>query len=870
MQPENLLDRGSADSFCEKVGEHLRKVVHQIAPPVQPPKRRKPAANPEKYLRDLHEKTGYIDIRGLVESEGRAHRFPIEDLFISLSTSAPPERRHSGLEKRGKGHQSPQAGDMAEIAEMRSVPLAWALRYDLLVIVGDPGAGKTTFLRRVAHALCQTELGTDGDAAKQLLGIENRTFPILLRISDLTQHFASFTGEPSAPQGDDTPAWLLHFLRAASKANHWDLDVDFFRAQLERGRCTVLLDGLDEAPDEVARQRVTRWIENVTKTYGNCRWVVTTRPSSYTGSAQLADFAHARIDPLSDEAVATFLSHWCSRLYPDSGTAATEHCRELLAALEARPEIRRMARNPVMLTALAVVHWNEHRLPEQRADLYESIIRWLSRSRPRGAERPKSRRAVELLQELALRMQSHPDGMQTKVTQRWAAEQLAAEWTPPGQAVTKGSIAQAVEFLDAEELDSGIVVSRGRDIQFWHRTFQEFLAARAIAARPDAEQEDILWGQPARFDQPEWREVMLLLGGILHEHGRAKVDQLFRRAIGRLGPAAELADQARCAGLLGAVVRDLAPVDYQPPDRQYQTLLEAVQAIFDRDASQQVPVAIRIAAADAWGQAGDPRPEFRHPEYWVTIPAGSFRMGAQSTDPRGANYDGEAYEDESPVREVTLDAYAIGRYPVTVDQYRQFVEDEGYQTKRWWAAGFGEFREPAGWEDQLPYPSRPVVGVSWFEAAAFCAWAGVRLPTEAQWERAARGTTGRKFPWGDQPPDESRLNFAPDWKANVGHPTPVGIYPLGNTPEGICDLAGNVWEWCADWFAGYPQKAASNPTGPESGESRVHRGGGWANDARRCRSAGRNGIAPARRDVLLGFRVAPVPPGRAPPSSGGG
>jgi hypothetical protein len=573
--------RDGPRSFYVQVSEHLRGIVRQMVPSPKVRKRGKPPANSEKYLRDLLDKTGFIDIRGLVESEGRAKRFPIEDLFISLSTSLPPESRDRGRKRSQRERDRRADCDLAGAAELRSMPLDRALQFDRLVVVGDPGSGKTTFLRRVAHVLCRSELGIEPDATKQQLGIDDRTFPVLLRVSDLTQHFAAFAGRPSAPQGADTPAWLLHFLRAASKANHWNLDAEYFHSLLQEGRCTVLLDGLDEAPDTATRERVTRWIENVAKTFGTCRWVVTTRPSSYAGPDQLPGFAHARIDPLSDEAVRTFLSHWCGKLYADSPASADEHCRELLAALAARPDIRRMARNPVMLTALAVVHWNEHRLPEQRADLYESIIRWLSRSRPRGAERQKSRRAVDLLQELGLRMQSHPDGMQTKVPQRWAAEQLAVEWAGANQPVTKDHLAAAIEFLDAEELDSGIVVSRGRDVQFWHRTFQEFLAARAIAARPDAEQESILWGQPARFDQPEWREVLLLLGGILHEHGRAKVDQLFRRAIERLGPAAQLADQARCVGLLGAIARDLTPVDYQPPDQQYQSLLDAVQAIFD-------------------------------------------------------------------------------------------------------------------------------------------------------------------------------------------------------------------------------------------------------------------------------------------------
>jgi hypothetical protein len=354
----------------------------------------------------------------------------------------------------------------------------------------------------------------------------------------------------------------------------------------------------------------------------------------------LPEFAHAQIDPLSDEAVETFLLRWCESLYVESKTMAAEHCTELLEALKGRPDIRRMARNPVMLTALAVVHWNERRLPEQRADLYESIIHWLSRSREQRPGRETADRTVELLQELALAMQNDSEGMQLFVARRWAAERLAAEWASGD--IDKNAIARAEAFLSAEELDSGIIVGRRNDVQFWHRTFQEFLAARGIAARPDAEQEAILWGPPPKLYLPEWHEVVRLLAGALRQHGPAKVNNLVRTMLARLGADAELADEARCAGLLGMMFTDLAPVGYEPPDGQYNDLLDRVMAIYDPEQSAKVPVESRIAAAEALGQAGDPRLDPRREDYWVTIPAGSYRMGAQSEDPAKPNYDKEA------------------------------------------------------------------------------------------------------------------------------------------------------------------------------------------------------------------------------------
>ena len=236
-------------------------------------------------------------------------------------------------------------------------------------------------------------------------------------------------------------------------------------------------------------------------------------------------------------------------------------------------------------------------------------------------------------------------------------------------------------------------------------------------------------------------------------------------------------------------------------------------------------------------------------------------MGAQRKSPSRPDYDKEAEDDESPVHGVYLDAYQVSRYPLTVSEYRSFVEQGGYDIKRWWAAGaFGVTKEPEQWAEQQAFPNRPLVGVSWFEAAAYCSWAGVRLPTEAEWERAARGTEARVYPWGNESADPSRLNF----DNSIGHPTPIGLYPLGATPDGILDMAGNVWEWVIDWYGKYGKHKISNPRGPNTGTSRVLRGGGWAYGARYCRSTVRNAYRSANRRGSIGFR-----PARSLPSPGG-
>ena len=248
---------------------------------------------------------------------------------------------------------------------------------------------------------------------------------------------------------------------------------------------------------------------------------------------------------------------------------------------------------------------------------------------------------------------------------------------------------------------------------------------------------------------------------------------------------------------------------------------------------------------------------------WIKIPAGEFLMGAQKRNPKEPNYDEEAYDDESPVHLVNLSGYRIGRYPVTVNEYLSFVGDGGYEEKSYWKeGGFEKWKEPGSWQEQVDHLTWPVVGVSWYEATAYAAWAECRLPTEAEWERAARGTTGRRYPWGDAPPNDRLANFVVSpWEG--GHLTPVGAYPLGETPERISDLAGNVWEWCSDLFDGeyYGKSPKEDPKGPDRstrGGACVLRGGSWFALSEGLRSASRFGVPPVYRGDGIGFRVACV------------
>lgn len=815
--------------------------------------------DPAKYLEALREATAYIDIRGLQVASGKAHRFPIEDLFIPLTTVLAAEEP-AGASRARRGHREKQGrrlplGEKAELGHQQAVDLGQALRETKLTIIGDPGSGKSTFLRRIAHALCETLSGLDPAAAQTRLGLADNPLPILIAIRELAEHVRNCRARQSnaVPTTAHSADWLLHFLAARSAESNWGLDESFFRERMLGGECLILIDGLDEGATREEREELAAVVESAVSAYSGCRFVVTSRPQSYRGKAALPGFQQVEIQPLDDDAIETFLGKWSEGLFLESPAQAKTHRDALMLALRARQEIRRLARNPVMLTALAVVHWNEKRLPEQRADLYESIINWLSRSREQRPGRAPAERCVSLLQQLALAMQDDPAGRRVQVAKGWAAEKVAPALreVPEAQQYERAGL-----FLTEEEEDSGIIVSRGNELRFWHLTFQEYLAARALAGLSEREQQETLFTPGDKIYRPEWREAVLLLGGVLHAQGVNKVDGLVAAILDAVGQNPELRDQARCVGLLGAVLKDLAPLHYHTADPPYEAMLQAVQAIFDPRQGGKIDLNIRIEAADALGQAGDPRLGKDNPENWVPIEGDSFWMGAQSAKPGQRHYDPEAGENEAPIRQVKLGPYLIGRYPVTVQEYEAFIEEGGYEERRWWLdGGFGDFQAPEDWEEQLDRRNSPVTGVSWYEAAAYCAWVGGRLLTEEEWEFAARGRVGRKYPWGPDEPNPEVANYVSEGQ-RPGRVTPVGLYPGGATPEGVYDMAGNVWEWVATPYAPYGGVKGVERSSGDRSAVRVVRGGSFSYAAGFLRAAYRVGVVPQYRLVNLGFRCA--------------
>jgi formylglycine-generating enzyme required for sulfatase activity len=313
----------------------------------------------------------------------------------------------------------------------------------------------------------------------------------------------------------------------------------------------------------------------------------------------------------------------------------------------------------------------------------------------------------------------------------------------------------------------------------------------------------------------EGREVLPLVAGCMAENAKQRLSLLFEDLTQHAVSEKRLERKAHAAGVLGNMLADIAPFEYQlsgTAARQYGELRDAVMAIFQKGKARQIGLKTRVAAAEALDQASQAR--LHTPgegAYWKEIKGGTYTLGGDS----------EAIQS-LPKKSVKIGGFGIGRFPVTVWEYGKYLEETGAEA-------------PPGWEEQSRHPGRPVVSVTWQQARDYCTWARCKLLTEEQWEAAARGAEGRIFPWGPEEPDEYWANF----DGKVGEPTPVGTFPDGDTPEGVADMAGNVWEWTRSDF---------------NKEAKSVRGASFRFVAAYLRAAFRVRDEPGSRNGNLGFR----------------
>jgi len=288
-----------------------------------------------------------------------------------------------------------------------------------------------------------------------------------------------------------------------------------------------------------------------------------------------------------------------------------------------------------------------------------------------------------------------------------------------------------------------------------------------------------------------------------------------------------------------------------------------------------IPPTVSVAPPPAKASSGEQWISGSDGMALVFVPAGKFLMGSLDSDP-------QADSDEKPQHTVSLDAFWIDRTEVTNAMFARFVAATGYETdaeregggkvfglsdQKWEQTAGADWRHPRGPATNIDgLDNHPAVSISWNDANTYCQWAGRRLPTEAEWEKAARGPDGRKYPWGDTAPAGNLLNFADrnldqkwsDKTADDGYEftASVGHYPAGASPYGALDMAGNVWEWTVDWYIEdyYAHSPAQNPVQTIPALTRVLRGGSWLDKPQYLRATNRNWINQDFAGDLIGFR----------------
>jgi hypothetical protein len=830
-----------------ETGDHalLPEVLEYLASP--PPGHQTPARTPTQpnlrgYLTHLVDITDHIAIAGIGGKGGEvqtALRYPIEELFTPLRTRSPERARPLLSEDASAEHALVERGDaLVNLCEL--LP-----RHPLLLIEGQPGAGKTTFVRLAASLLGRDGLGLprpDGGLWRERLGYESGApvlTPIFLRASLIAAELVKI---PAARQDD---RFLLgELIHVLCSNGSYPVSGAEWTELIEGGKALLLVDGVDELTETALRARLLSMLRDTIRN-AKSPIVVTSRPID---TRELIDmgFAPATIEPFGRSEIEAFVKRWVRPLHRvGEGQAlageAERYRAELTGAITSSPQIRGLAANPVMLTCLCVVHYNQGKLPDARARLYFAIIEWLLEARNEqrkelGASKDFARHAFA---KLALGMMGAGQASPTRSKKRPRKSEPGTKRASVDFGEAINTIRDELErefphntpervfelgrkWLEFECLASGIVEKIGTSqVRFWHLTFQEYLAAVELTwlvALPEEQ------GAPAwavieqHLDDPQWRETIDALPGCLFDGpGRSWVDALLRRVASQDAAEATLRTSARTAALLSRLRAPLRAYDYRIPpelEARHRDALERSQAIFTLEGANEVPVKTRIEVAEALGLSGDPRlaPD---KDNFLDVPPAGIRLG---------------------------------KYPVTVEEYQRFMGARGYETDRYWDKEGWALKEkedwtaPDDWETQLTAPNRPVVSVSWYEAQAYCAWLtdqlgkDVRLPTSEEWAKAATSEHG-EYPWGPEEPDEERCNFA----VKVGAPTPVGIYPRGDGRYGHSDLAGNVWEWCVD--------------GPDREPGlRWVRGGSWSYDAGALRSTIQNGPRADNRLHLRGFR----------------
>jgi formylglycine-generating enzyme required for sulfatase activity len=815
----------------------------------------------------------------------------VERVFVPLRLTAPQTARRAAQNRQRHERFAARSEAMEEASAPVTLP-DLLKAYDCLLLRGKPGSGKTTLLRHIALSFARGEhrekLDWSGPVPLPLL-VPLRNFGAFLQRKNRE-------GAYLGPQ----PRAMLEYLEEHLRGADVTFSADFLPNRLRHGQCLLLLDALDEVSGELGsggdlRAAVARQVSAFIQHYRPCgnRFVLTSRPRAYRDDSpirralpqpQVCDVLD--MDRTGYRALITNLLTVLTR----DVEAAHAEAVDLVKRIESNRQLADLAGNPLLCTTLVLVYkYYGRRLPERRVDVLDEVVtlllgRWEEERRyvfspdelvTLGTTARTTERAIAFrrraLTALAWHMQQTA---QAEVTGAQAAARLARFYGDEERAAEDEAGRWAGLFLEIAHERSGLFIAVDEGLHtFAHQAFREYFAAtHLVNAGEDRLQAEVRRRAPEPDDW--WRQVLLLAGA--HP-------QLSNGAAGRLIAMLMEDDDLAHAAFAARFAQDMTDKLPGPQRKRLQDwLVDALR-------SSRRPAQERAHAGRALARVGDPRPgvglrEDGLPDIvWCEVPAGPFLMGSTEEDD-------QAYDYETPQhKQVVAAPYAISRYPITNAQYAAFVHAGGYHTQGYWTEAGWAWRERKGVEGPedygMPYilPNHPVVGVSWYEAVAYCRWLeaqfqatecklsvwengklqeknfepetfNLQLPTEPQWEKAARGTDGQRYPWGAESNPE-RANYN---DTGIGTTSAVGAFLSGASPYGVEDLSGNVWEWCrTKWEGDYDRYRNDNNV--QGMDRRVLRGGAFSYNTRDVRCAARDWLDPVIRYGDYGVRVVVSP-----------
>ncbi len=866
------------------------------------------------YLKELRSTCQALPLAALGEDEGTGADVTLDQIYIDLDTTTRVkiEKKEQKKAKKQPELLPPFGEDDRPVTALEAVA-----SNSRLVLLGDPGAGKSTFVRRLAAWLAAAGLGE----AIPPIGIEPSLMPILVTLRELAPRLNSPEYETLSTSRRQTI--LLEALHEQIRAELALLGkqalayADDLLADLAGGHCLLVLDGLDEVPYDL-RQRVREAVAAMIQRYQVDRMIITCRIRSYSGTAVFAGFDVFTLAPFDEEKIRRFSTAWYNTQRTLKKIAGEEQAQKRAESLSsAALSLQELASNPMLLTSMAIIHQRDIGLPEQRVRLYSLVVDVLIR-------RWQKHKSGELLPSKALEA-FFRDDLRLRATlerlgyeaHRASASQADGEQTGDLLRIRALEILEnreylgdpglANEFLDYVDQRSGLLAGRGGELGrpaaygFPHRSLQEYLAGCFLMGQRD------LFGTLFKHaGEGEGWDLAVQLGFEELYYNRRGANQLLDLAyhICASCDAADLQKQrsllwsGQAATLVGV---QIILQDNGRPDGG-QRYLQHIRGRLIEVMGGQLPPIERAEAGNALARLGDHRQEVMTVEamQFALIAPGPFRMG-----------------DGKETHNVDLPAFWLAQYPVTNAQFDAFVEDGGYAKEQYWPeakqAGYwknGLFKgalDPEGhagrlqMRDPFNLPNHPVVVVTWYEALAFTGWLNdlahqrgwldmawkISLPSEAEWEKAARGgiripeemgrcfcfplnglapvvpevtwvdnpLAGRAFPWQGEF-DPEKANTA---ESGIGATSAAGCFPGGASPYGLQDMSGNVWEWTRSAGKDYPYDSKDGRENLTGDVDRVLRGGSWYDYARLARCSCRSGDDPSNRSNNLGFRVAVLP-----------